>query len=200
MKTSSAFVLTIFASLLIAGCSVHQSGDKDNKKVDIQTPMGSLNVKENEAADPKATGISVYPGAMQVADTDHGGHDKAANVNMSFGGFGLKVAAVNFHSDDSQDKVMAFYKNDLAKYGKVLVCDAEARRNAPAPSEDSEVLTCSDKGGKHTNIRTNTGDRDTELKVGTVHRQHIVAFKPTSKGTDFATVYVEIHTGDSKTM
>lgn len=200
MKYSSALFLTAAGSLLIAGCSVHQSGDKDNKKVDIQTPMGSLNVKENEAADPKATGISAYPGAQQVADSDHGGHDKAANVNMSFGGFGLKVAAVNFHSDDPQEKVMEFYKNDLAKYGKVLVCDPAARRSAPVPADDSDVLTCSDKGGKHTNIRTGTGDRDTELKVGTMHRQHVVAFKPTSKGTDFATVYVEIRTGDSKTM
>ena len=199
MKRKFALIFPALSLLLLAACSVNTSGDKDNKKVDIQTPMGSLNVKENEAADPKATGIAVYPGAVEMANGQHG-HDKAANVNMSFGGFGLKVAAVNYHSDDSQDKVMAFYKNDLAKYGKVLLCDPEARRNAPVTPEDSEVLTCSNKSGVHTTVNADDTERDTELKAGTKHRQHIVAFKRTDKGTDFATVYIELHTGDSKTM
>ncbi|GAC1659236.1 MAG: hypothetical protein NVS9B15_21500 [Acidobacteriaceae bacterium] len=189
----------VLGSLLIAGCSSHESGDKNNKKVDIQTPMGSLNVKENEAADPKATGITQYPGAVQTSDSEHG-NDKSANVNLSFGGFGLKVAAANFHSDDPQQKVMDFYKSDLSKYGKVLVCDAEARRNAPVPDKDSDILTCSDKSGRRTQIQEGTDSADTVLKAGTQHRQHIVAFKPSSKGTRFATVFVEIRGGDSNSM
>ena len=183
-------------AVTIAGCSVHTSGEKENKKVDIRTPMGSLNVKENEAADTKATGIETYPGAVQAADKEN---DKAANVNMNFGGFGLKVAAVNWHTDDPQDKVMSFYKQDLAKFGKVLVCDPEARKHAEPSKDDSDVLTCSDKTGKYSHVSGGDSE-DTELKAGTLHRQHIVAFKPTSKGTDFATVYIELHTGDSNTM
>jgi hypothetical protein len=189
----------VLGSLFIAGCSIHESGEKNNKKVDIQTPMGSLNVKENEAADPKATGITQYPGAVQVSDNEHG-HDKSANVNLSFGRFGLKVAAANFHSDDPQQKVMDFYKSDLSKYGKVLVCDPEARRTASVPDKDSDVLTCSDKSGGHAQINEGSSGDDTVLKAGTQHRQHIVAFKPSSKGTRFATVFVEIRGGDSNSM
>ena len=187
------------ATCLLAGCTVKESGDKENKRVDIQTPMGSMNVKENDAADPKATGMTEYPGAVQVAEGDHG-DDKSANIDMSFGGFGLKVAAANYRSDDPQSKVMDFYKKDLAKYGKVLVCDPQARRDTPPPDKDSDTLTCSDKSGVHAQVSNSADSDDTVIKAGTQHRQHIVAFKPSSKGTKFALVYVEIRGVDQHTM
>lgn len=185
--------------LLMAACTVHESGEGDKKNVDIKTPMGSMNVRRDKDADPKQTGITPYPGAVQIAD-DEG--DKNANVNMSFGGFGLKVAAAHYHTDDSPDKVMDFYKKDLARYGTVLVCDADARREAPAEDKDSDVLTCGEKGSKsyRHDRGININIENTELKVGTQHRQHIVGVKPKGNGTDFTMVYVELRGGKEDTM
>lgn len=187
------------ACLLLTACTVHESGEGDKKNVDIKTPVGSMSVRSDKDADPKATGLTPYPGALQVADTEG---DKNANVDMSFGGFGLKVAAAHYHTDDSPEKVMDFYKKDLARYGTVLVCDANARHEAPAQDKDSDVLTCGDKGSKsyQHDRGININIEDTELKVGTQHRQHIVGVKPKGNGTDFALVYVELRGGKEDTM
>jgi hypothetical protein len=184
-------------ALMMTACTVHESGSGEKKNVDIKTPMGSMSVRSDKDADPKQTGITPYPGATQVADEEG---EKNANVNMSFGGFGLKVAAAHYRSDDSPEKVMDFYKKELAKYGTVLVCDAKARRETPDEGKDSDVLTCGERHGQH-GMNINPGDKDdTELKVGTQHRQHIVAIKPKGSGTGFALVYVELHGGKEATM
>ncbi|HEY0565397.1 MAG TPA: hypothetical protein VGC88_07420 [Terriglobales bacterium] len=176
---------------------MHESGNGNNKNVDIQTPMGSMSVKSNEAADTKAIGLAEYPGAKQVSDDDDHDNSKAANVNMSFGGFGLKVAAAHYHTSDSTQKVQDFYKKELSKYGNVLVCSPEDRESAKA-DDNSDVLTCNDKGrGMH----VNGGEKDDlELKAGTKHRQHIVAIKPKNGGTDFGLVFVEIRGGKENSM
>ena len=47
--------------------------------------------------------LPVYPGARLKQD-DSDGNDKSANVNISSFGFGLKVVALEYQSDDSPDK------------------------------------------------------------------------------------------------
>jgi hypothetical protein len=189
----------MIAALLLTGCTVKHSGEKGNEKVDIDTPMGSLKVNTDKAADPKATGLASYPGAVETKDEDG---DKSANVNMNFGGFGLKVAAAHFHTDDAPSKVMDFYKKDLDRYGNVLVCDSKARSSAKEADKDSDVLTCGDSNNKHgIHIDEYHSDSDaTELKVGTQHRQHVVAIRPKGNGTDFALVYVELKGGKKESM
>lgn len=181
---------------LLSGCSVKESGNGDKKNVEIQTPVGGMSIKSSENADPKATGLPAYPGAVQVADAEG---DKNANINMSFGGFGLKVAAVHYHTDEPMQNVMDFYKKELSKYGTVLICDAKMRRDAPSPDKGSDTLTCSDKTGNHSQVSAGEKD-DTELKVGTQHRQHIVAVKSKSGGTEFDLVYVEVRDGKQDSM
>jgi hypothetical protein len=194
MSIKRNLIAAAMAGSVLAGCTVKHSGEGKNENVDIKTPMGSMSVRTDKDADPKATGITPYPGAVQIAAEEG---EKNANVNMSFGDFGLKVAAVNYHSDDDLQKVMDFYKKDLARFGSVLVCDAKARRDAPKEDKDSDVLTCGEGGGKHVMWSDHA---DLELKVGTRHRQRIVGFKPKSDGTNFALVYVELHDGKTGSM
>lgn len=179
--------LAVLAITLLAGCSIHEqkSADNKDKKVDIQTPFGNLKV--NNKVDVAETGLPVYPGARQVRGDEH--DSNAANVNMSFGGFSLKVVAVKFESDDSPEKVLDFYRDKVKAYGasgKYLEChglDIELKGGGfdSHDDEDAKELTCG-KGDKH-------GD-STELKAGTPDRQHIVSVKPRGNGSEFALVYV----------
>jgi len=113
---------------------------------------------------------------------DFDDREGSANVNISSPFFGLKVVAVKYQSDDAPDKVLAFYRKDMAKYGKVVDCTGGFSMNFHHHNRDAEV-TCDDRGGSDRRYRE-------ELKVGTENNQRIVAIKPNGDGTEFALVYV----------
>ena len=184
-------IIAACAVIALAGCSIHEqkSADNKDKKVEIKTPFGELKV--NNQVDVKDTGLPVYPGARQVVREDHDEHDSnSANVNIAIGDFALKVVAVKFESDDSPDKVLAFYRDKVKAYGasgKYLEChglDIEVNGGgfSSHDDDDSKELSC---GSKH----AGRGD-STELKAGTPDRQHIVSVKPKGNGSEFALVYV----------
>ena len=66
------------------GCSVNvkKDGEGQEKKVDIETPMGALHVSKD--ADVRDIGLPVYPGARRKEHGD-GDHDNNAHVNISSG-------------------------------------------------------------------------------------------------------------------
>jgi hypothetical protein len=189
---SKALIAIAFAGwLTLLACSVDvkdgQNGDAS--KVDIQTPVGGIHV--NETADVRDTGLPAYPGA-RLKEKSHDGDEKGANVNISGMGFGLKVVALEYESDDAPDKIIAFYSDKLKKFGDVLQC----RTNKHGGDEDvdyngkdsvSKPVTC--KGDQHGNV--------VELKVGTENNQHVVSVEPKGKGSDFAVVMVKIHGKDT---
>jgi len=195
---SRNFVTRLAAALLAAlivlpGCSINVK-DKDKngeQRVDIKTPMGDIHV--NEQPDIRETGLSLYAGA-RPAEKDSGEDKKSANVNISGPGFALKVVAAEFHSDDSPDKLIAYYNKELQRYGKPIECrgrwtggDVNAELHK---KEGSKAVSCRDNG---------TGE-SVELKVGTEENQHIVAVKPDGKGTRFALVYVRTRAGKEDTI
>jgi hypothetical protein len=167
--------------IALTGCTVttHDKGDGKKDDVDIRTPLGSLSVKEGNN-DIKDTGLSLYPGARVKKDSDD---DKGANVNISSSLFGLKVVSMNFETDDPSAKVLAFYRKDMGKYGKVLNCsgDFNMNMNFAHKDKDSEV-TCQGEGSDH--------EYKEQLKVGTENNQRIVAVKPKSNGAEFTLVFV----------
>ena len=167
------------ALLLLAGCVISKTESGEGKKVDIQTPIGGLHV--NTDVDVKDIGITAYPGAQRRSGKDESG----AHVNISSPMFGLKVAAADFETDDPPEKVLAFYRNDLKKYGEVLECKGMGVDVTANPGESKE-LTCSGRE------RDRLGERDrTALKAGTSDRQHAVEVRPHGSGTRFALIYVQ---------
>lgn len=58
------------------------------------------------------TGLPVYPGAKLKPNSNDGDH-KSANVNLSAFGFGLKVVATEYESDDAPGKIIAYYQDQL---------------------------------------------------------------------------------------
>ncbi len=212
--SSRSFLVAAIAALLaLPACSVNVNKGEagEDKKVDIETPMGGLHV--SEGADVRDVGLSVYPGS-RPKPKDNSDEEKSANVNLSVGSFGLKVVAVEFLSDESPDKVLAYYLNELKKYGKVLQCpgtDTSADLHFGKSDDDSgsNELTCGDSKGKGSSAEVKIGNKakgtmsddthggGTELKAGTKSNQHIVSVKPNGKGTDFALVYVRTRGKDT---
>lgn len=193
---SVAFVLALAGFAALLGCSINVKKDNngEDKKVDIETPVGGIHV--SKGADVRDTGMPVYPGARQK-DDDKSGDEKSANVNISAGFFGLKVVAVEFLSDDPPEKVTAYYKDQLKKYGVILEChttnrhgdsgDVDVHVGKDDDKKDSRQLKCDQSSGP-----------TIELKVGTKDNQHLVAISPQDKGkgTDFALVYVQTRGGN----
>lgn len=186
---SIAAILAGFTLLLACSVSVKDHGDDGNSKVDINTPVGGIHVDEN--ADVRDTGLPVYPGARQKAKTDDG-DKKSANVNISTFGFGLKVVALEYESDDPPDKIIAYYQDQLKKYGTVLQCQSASNNY----KVDDDIPVIGGKkgyvvGGKLKCDDDKHGDW-VELKSGTTDNQHIVSLHPEGKGADFAIVWVRV--------
>ncbi|HVO81418.1 MAG TPA: hypothetical protein VMT28_11840 [Terriglobales bacterium] len=178
--------------LLLPACSINVKKDKTGaeKKVDIETPVGGIHVTNN--ADVRDVGLPVYPGA-RVKEKGDEGEEKSANVNISSGLFGLKVVAIEYESDDPPEKLIAYYKDQLKKYGNVLECHTSRHgghvniEKSPRDSEGSRDVKCD----------SNDSGRTVELKVGTEDNQHVVAIEPRDKGCDFALVYVKTRGKDT---
>jgi len=190
--------LAVLVALPACKINVQKSDNGEDKKVDIETPLGGIHV--NKDANARDTGLAVYPGAREK-DTGKEGQEKSANVNISTGFFGVKVVAIEFLTDDPPEKVTAFYKDQLKKYGAILEChttdrhqdsgDVDVNLGKDHDKKDSQKLTCEQDSG--TTI---------ELKVGTKDNQHIVSISPqdNGKGADFALVFVQTHGGDKDTI
>jgi hypothetical protein len=188
--------LTVLVALPACKINVKKSDNGEDKKVDIETPLGGIHV--NKEANARDTGLPVYPGAREK-DTAKDGEEKSANVNISTGFFGVKVVAIEFLSDDPPEKITAYYKDQLKKYGAILEChttdrhgdagDVDVNLGKDHDKKDSQQLTCEHNSG--TTI---------ELKVGTKDNQHLVSISPQGKGTDFALVFVQTHGGDKDTI
>ena len=109
MTAAAAMVATV----LMSGCRVESSKQNGNDNVRIATPFGGMQVKTNDATVLEGMGLPAYPGATLIKkDNDHG----AADVNMNFGSFHLRVKAASYQTSDSPDQVKAFYRKALAAY------------------------------------------------------------------------------------
>lgn len=179
----------LIGAMLLSSCSVNvkKEANGQDKQVDIKTLVGGIHV--SKGADVSDTGLTVYPGA-HIKQKDSDGDDKSANVNISGFGFGIKVVALEYESSDSPDKLIAFYRDQLKKYGNVLECHTSGHF--------SVNTNYSDKSGSSHELSCDSGNgNNIELKVGTKADQHIVAVEPEGKGSSFSLVYVRTHGKDA---
>lgn len=191
--------LPAIAVLLSTACVQVSKDGKNSDNVEVKTPFASISVHTDKVK-PEETGLNVYPGA-RLTDKKHDGDDDKANVNITSPWGDLKVIALNYESDDPTDKVLDWYKKDMAqKYGKVLECRGDTYvgmdRDKENADKDSQAITCEDKGKSHGDHFGNIDIHDkntTELKAGTRDKQHIVAIKQEGSGSSIALVYVQMH-------
>lgn len=184
------FALVAVAFLLLAGgCRVQVDKDKDGKdeNVKIDTPVGELHVS-SDAASAADVGLPVYPGAILVQGKDK----KSADIRFGFGDWQFRVKVASYETGDSSDKVIAYYKKALGRYGDVIQC----RDDQPVgePTHTREGLTCGDDNAKsHAHV---TKDMMVSLEAGSKRHQHIFGIdKETGSGTRFALVELQLPAG-----
>jgi hypothetical protein len=181
----TAAALAVLTLALVTGCRVEEDKHGDKGNVKIATPFGGMTVKTNDAQVEEGLGLPVYPGAVLIRKK--GKDDGAADVNLSFGKFQLRVKAASYKTADTPDKVAAFYRKALARYGDVIQC----QNNSPvgSPTRTPEGLTCDNDNHVHT-------DQDLtekfEFKAGSKQHQHIVAIDPEEGGTKLGIVALDL--------
>jgi hypothetical protein len=189
-----AWAVVVGMIVFVAACRVNvkKSESGEDKKVDIETPVGAIHV--NKGVDVRDTGLLVYPGAQEKKTGNEGG---SANVNIASSFFGLKVVAIEYLSDDPPEKVAAYYKDQLKKYGAILECHTGNAHKYPS---DVDVKV-GDEKDKKLSCEHDYGST-LELKVGTKDNQHVVSISPQDKGkgTDFALVFVQTRGGSKDTI
>lgn len=187
-KLSAAAKLAALA--VVCGGLCFNVSSAAQEKSDKEASGGKGNIGAgiyfNAEAGAKDVGLPVYPGARPHKEKD----DDSESVKMGLwgGSFGFKLAVVKLESNDSPQKVAAFYKKALAKYGTVLDC-SDASSQPSQKDESSKKLTCEgDKPdpGKMT------------FKSGTKEKQHVVGIEPNGSGSVFQLVYVESPDSDKK--
>jgi hypothetical protein len=154
------------------------SQNSDDKPLDVTSSMGDLHMGKD--ADAHKAGLPLYPGARPKHDENN----DPLNFGILTESFGMKLVVAKYESADSPAKILAFYRDKMKRYGKVLECD-DANDNSGFHSDDdkdaSTPLKC--QGDNRGPVKT--------LKVGTEGNAHIVSIESAdaSKGTTFAIVY-----------
>lgn len=136
-------------------------------------------VELSDRSSPADVGLPAYPGATIRRDKPDEG--EGLNLSLWGGSLGFKLALVKFSTGDPVDKVAAYYREAMARYGTVLDCTGP-RPAAPAPP-DKKVLACN---------KDDKGEPGGKLyKVGTPQQQRIVSIKPVGGRVEFDMVRVE---------
>ena len=188
--------------LLMGACSIQadkNGADGNSDHVKISTPLGGLNVKSTNV-DAASLGLPEYPAAHVLTKDEDNGNDGQVDLHMGFGPWQMRVKVVSYGTSDQKDKVLAFYRTALAKYGDVVECNG--KKAVGSPTVTKEGLGCDDSNrgaqAKWNDNGININDGDLELKAGSKHRQHIVSFKKTDGSeTKFALVSLELPSGSS---
>jgi hypothetical protein len=186
---------------------VDKDANGQEKKVQVDTPFGGIHVNTDQTT-ASDVGLPLYPGATPIVNDEK---HKSADVHMGFGDWQLRVRAVSYGTPDDADKVAAFYKKALARYGDVLTC--KNKQPVGTPTVTAEGLTCADDSGKGSNVNVNMGDDNDnkkvmhfdihdgiELKAGSKRHQHVVGVPETKEDgkTIFAMVALDLPAGVDK--
>jgi hypothetical protein len=158
--------------------SPDESNDQSDN-FDVRSIVGDLYVGKD--ADAEKAGLPLYPGARPKQEKDN----DPLNFGILTESFGLKLVVAKYESDDTPDKILAFYRGKLKKYGKVLEChnlNDNSGSETDAHAAHPKVLKC--EGDNSGPVR--------ELKVGTEDNARIVAVEPGDggKGSTFTIVYL----------
>lgn len=189
--------VTLCASALCGALIVTSHGmaaqEKDKSGVNVTvtgkdgSDVGGLVISAQATA--KEAGLPLYPGAKPHKDEK----DDSSGAKLGLWGttFGFKLVALKMESDDSQEKVAAYYQKALAKYGAVLNCSDSSKSQADKDkSESSKKLTCGDDHPDPGGML---------FKVGSKEKQRIVSVKPNGAGCIFNIVYLEARSDEGKT-
>ncbi len=143
-------------------------------------------------ADAADVGVPAYPGAVKKAETS--GDPSGFSFGIWGQSFGIKLAVVSYRSSDGVDKVAAFYRDALAKYGPVLDCSRSAGKPDAAPKSPEQKKADHDKPVTCGDDTIEPGGR--LYKVGTNGAQRVFKATPWHEGAKFELLRIEQHGTD----
>jgi hypothetical protein len=143
-----------------------------------------LALHANSHASAAEAGLPAYPGATLYKDENN---NSSADLGVTAGDFHFSVIAVKYVTSDSPERVLAFYRKPLSRYGEVLECDHG--RPVGSLTTTRSGLTCGDsEGGGNTNSSENH-----EIRAGVPHQYRMVAIDESHPGsTRFDLVYLDL--------
>lgn len=198
------FALAMFSALLLSttACTVqNKNGGTGQDSVHIHTPLGGMEVHTNSLK-PADIGLPLYPGATTTTLQQN---SSSADVEMSFASWHMRLRVLNYQSSDPRDRITAFYKNALGRFGSVITCQNNKAIGQPVQTQDG--LTCNNDYNYNFNLDANTHKNNDalqslasvsntahlELRAGSPSDQHIVVFDPASgTGTKFVLLNIQV--------
>jgi hypothetical protein len=172
--------LLLLVLLVAAAVPLEAQDTKDSNAQQNSSDNDSIGFNLGKNASAKDVGLPIYPGARRHKDDSK--DDSALNMGLWGGAAGFKLFVLKMETTDAPEKVAAYYRKALAKYGPVLDCSSAASGASSDDEKDSKKLSCEGEKPKPGEI---------SLKAGSKEKQHAVGIEANGSGTVFQLVYVE---------
>jgi len=187
-KSRFSFVVVVLGLLSLAAMPLAGQDNKDSGKDESTTGQNGFGIVASKQASARDVGLPVYPGARQHKDKSD--DSPAIRFGLWGGNTDFKLAVLKMESNDAPEKVAAFYRKALAKYGKVLDCSASAQATGEKKKGSSaDELGCEDEQAENGEL---------VLKAGTKQEEHVVGIKTSGGLTLFQLVYVKTRGSESQ--
>jgi hypothetical protein len=177
--------ISLFAAVLSCGGTASYAQNSDFK----------LELHANKHVSATEIGLPAYPGATLAKETDD---DNTADLGFTFGDTHFRIMVAKYITADTPDRILAFYRKPLSRYGEVLEC------NHGKPVGDLTVahsgLMCSEqKEGGLTVTDHGLSTDGQELRAGSPHQFRVVCIdKSDPQSTRFWLVYIELPKDNDK--
>ena len=175
----------ILVLIFLAAAPLAAQDKKGSGKTGSDTDQEGFGIVASKRAGAKDVGLPLYPGAREHKDKSE--DSPAVKFGLWGGNSGFKLAVLKLESNDGPDKVAAFYRKALAKYGRVLDCRGSSKASLENDKGSSE-LGCEDDQPENGEL---------VLKAGTKQEQHVVGIKTEGGLTLFQLVYIMARGSDS---
>ena len=174
------FGVVILGLIFLAALPLEAQDKKGSGKTDSDMDQEGFGIVASKRAGAKDVGLPMYPGAREHKDKSD--DSPAIKFGLWGGNSGFKLAVLKLESNDGPEKVAAFYRKALAKYGKVLDCRGSSKvTTGDNKGSSSDELGCDDDKPENGEL---------VLKAGTKQEQHVVGIKSSGGLTQFQLVYV----------
>ena len=105
-------VVGVFMAGIYVAENIHvkKSRGTDGETVNVETPIGSMRVREHRRLDPRLIGVPLYPGA---ARDDHDSHGASVDFSFDEDHKQFTFLGAEYTTGDPIDKVEDFYRREL---------------------------------------------------------------------------------------